>query len=69
MMDIETGQYIGLDPIASRIWSLLEVPASFKSLCDTLVGEYDVDAEQCKSDVRQFLQQSSEANLITVLDA
>ncbi len=69
MMDIETGQYIGLDPIASRIWLLIEEPASFSSVCNALTAEYDVDAMQCRSDVAEFLQQSRDANLITVLDA
>lgn len=65
MMDIETGQYIGLDPIATRIWELLEQPTNFSQLCETLTKEYEVSIEQCRNDVAQFINKSIEANLIT----
>lgn len=65
MMDIETGQYIGLDPIATRIWELLEQPTKFSQLCETLTNEYEVSIEQCRNDVAQFINKSIEANLIT----
>ncbi len=65
MMDIESGQYIGLDPIATRIWALIEQPISFGQLCETLTSEYDVSMDQCKMDVATFLDKSTEANLVT----
>lgn len=68
MMDVESGQYIGLDPIATRIWELLQNPMPFEKLCQTLTQEYDTNLEQCKQDVATFLKQSQQANLITIDD-
>lgn len=69
MMDIESGQYIGLDPIATRIWQLIEQPITFDTLCNTLIDEYEVSLEQCKIDVTTFLQKSQQANLVVIADA
>ena len=69
MMDIESGQYIGLDPIATRIWQLIEQPITFDTLCTTLTDEYEVSPEQCKIDVTMFLEKSKQANLIVIADA
>ncbi len=69
MMDIESGQYIGLDPIATRIWALIEQPITFEKLCETLTNEYEVSLEQCQTDVATFLDKSTEANLVSFKDA
>lgn len=68
MMDIETGQYLGLDKVASHIWTLLEEQQSFASLCQQLCQSYDVDEATCKKDVAQFLQHSFENKVVKLLD-
>ncbi len=64
MMSIESGEYYGLNPVASRIWEILETPYSFQQLIDILLKEFDVDREKCEKDVQTFLNQMIKKKLI-----
>ena len=66
MMDADKGTYYELDPVGSRIWSLLENAASVTQLCDGLVEEYDVTPGVCRRDVLAFLEQAGALEVIAV---
>ena len=69
MMSIEAGEYYGLNPVASRIWELLEKPHTFGRLIDLLMLEFDIDKSTCQKDVTNFLNQLVDKGLvITVSD-
>lgn len=55
MMSIEKGAYFGLNPIATRIWDLIEQPQSIAGLIAVITEEYDVSEEQCAADVKEFV--------------
>jgi hypothetical protein len=55
MMSIENGAYFGLNPIATRIWDLIEQPRSIAELIGVITEEYDVSEEQCVADVQEFV--------------
>lgn len=55
MMNIETGEYYNLNPVGSRIWTLLETPRSMAAICDALVLEFDVPAQACRDETAAFL--------------
>jgi hypothetical protein len=64
MMSIETGEYYGLNPVASRIWELLEMPHTLHQLIDKLMQEFDIDKATCRNDVMPFLDRLMEKKLI-----
>ena len=66
MMSIDSGEYYGLDPVASRIWAIVETPLSVQALNEQLLSEYDVSEEQCQSDVLKFLSDMAENKVITL---
>ena len=66
MMSIENGNYYGLNDLGSRIWQLLETPISITSLCEILLGEYEVDQATIERDVLMFLTGMEAKNLIKV---
>ena len=66
MMSIETGEYYGLNPVASRIWELLEKPYTFDRLIHILMQEFDIDETSCYKDVTRFLEQLTEKKLVIV---
>jgi len=66
MMSIKNAEYYGLDSIGSRIWEIIEKPVSFKQLLNILVTEYDVNEEQCKTDVTVFLIALEKKNIIKI---
>jgi Coenzyme PQQ synthesis protein D (PqqD) len=55
MMSIELGEYFGFNPVASRIWKLLDTPKSLQQLSLQLQAEYEVDDKQCQEDVQKFM--------------
>ena len=55
MMSIEKGAYFGLNPIATRIWDLIEQPCTVADLIKTIGEEYEVTDEQCTADVQEFV--------------
>lgn len=55
MMDPEQGKYFSLNPVATRIWDLLELSLSVEELCRMLTDEYDVGHARCLSEVEEYL--------------
>ena len=58
--------YFGVNPVGSRIWSLLP-PASrtFGELCATLEAQYpDAGSERIRADVQEFLESLIASGLV-----
>jgi hypothetical protein len=68
MMNIEKGEYYGINPIGSRIWELIETPRKVSNICEKLCEEYDVTQEKCNNDVMHFLNHMAEKKIITIVD-
>jgi hypothetical protein len=66
LMTVQTGRYYGMDPVASRIWELLEKPQGFGALVETLAAEYEGDRAVIEADLVVFLRKMLEENLILV---
>jgi hypothetical protein len=64
MMHVDSGLYFGLDAVAARVWELLEQPLSINELVDSLTQEFDVEADQCRSDIESFITKLQENKLI-----
>ena len=64
MMDIEKGEYYGINQVGTRIWSLLEHPHTIEQLCETLLEEFEVTEEECFQDVREFVARLAEKKMI-----
>lgn len=65
-MNIESGYYHELNPVASRIWQIIETPQSVGTICEHLVQEYDVDADDCVRDVVEFLADFDTLKLVEI---
>jgi hypothetical protein len=63
-LEPKQGTCFGFNSVAKDIWRKLERPRSFAELKSELLAEYDVDDEQCTRDLRQLLEEMSEAKLI-----
>ena len=57
LMNLQTGQYFGLDEIATEIWSLLDDPNSVDDLVKKLMEVYEVKEEECRADTKTMLVQ------------
>lgn len=65
MMDIDKGKYFAMNPVATRVWELLEKPASVDRLCEILTGEYDVEPGRCREEVSQLIGEMEKLGLVT----
>jgi Coenzyme PQQ synthesis protein D (PqqD) len=64
IMNVETGIYYGLDPIGSRIWTLIERGTPTSAIVDTLEAEYAVEPDRLKADVEALLQALAAKGLV-----
>jgi hypothetical protein len=67
VLNLKDGVYFGLNPVGSRIWSLLkEAPKSVAELRQAVLAEYDVGYEECDRDLRALLDALREHGLIDI---
>lgn len=64
MLNIERGEYVGLNASGAIIWELLETPKSTEQLIDLLVEQFDVGRELAKQDVERFLEDAFERGIV-----
>lgn len=69
MMHIESGNYFGLNEVASFIWQQLDKPTSARDLCAAIAREFDVTVEQCEADTLPFLDGMVRDGLLQQVDA
>ncbi len=66
MMSIQNNEYYGLDNIGTRIWEIIEKPISFSDLMKIILDEYEVNENECKEDILEFLNLLMEKNAIAI---
>lgn len=64
MMDVNEGHYYELDPVATRIWELIDAGSTVEAICDALVDQYEVDPQECRQDTLEFLERAAERGLV-----
>ena len=52
------------DPIATRIWELIDAGSTVEAICDALVEQYDVEPQECRRDTLAFLEGAAERGLV-----
>ena len=66
ILNLKNSMYYGMNPVGTRIWTLLKEPRSVEQLRDTLLNEYDVDAALCERDLLDLLGKMKSEGLIEV---
>ena len=68
ILSLKNGKYYGLNPVASRIWELIQAPLSMDEIQDAILLEYNVESEVCEQEVSGFLKQMTAEGLIVEVD-
>ena len=55
LLNLDSGQYFGLDGIGTRIWNLLATGKSLPEIASTIVSEYEVGRTQCEADLLKLI--------------
>ncbi len=66
LLDLNSESYFGLDEVGTRIWQLLQEHGNVQKIYDTLLEEYDVDAQLLKKDLEEIITKLNETGLITL---
>jgi hypothetical protein len=64
LLNLQSGKYFGLDPVGTRVWNLLVEYGTLPTTYQTLLEEYEVDAERLQSDLLALVDQLNAHGLI-----
>jgi len=64
LLDLKSTKYLGLDDVSTRIWQLVTGGNSIEAAYDDLVEEYDVDPEQLRKDLDEFVGELLDLGLV-----
>ena len=64
ILDLARGRYFGLNPIGTRVWTLLDAGTPIDQIVATLAGEYDAEHERIERDVMALIDELSSRGLI-----
>ncbi|MGE0494607.1 MAG: PqqD family peptide modification chaperone [Vulcanimicrobiota bacterium] len=64
MMSVESGNYFGLDAIATDVWKLVDGQRSVAQIVDQLCQEYEVDGQECLDHVLELFERMHEQGVI-----
>jgi hypothetical protein len=66
-LDLEQGECFGIGKIGTLIWEMAEEPARVHDIVGRLVGRFEVEPNECLTDVLTFLNEMKDAGLVQVL--
>jgi hypothetical protein len=66
LLNMETGDYLGLNTVGASIWENLSLPISVSELVGRLAGSFEVDAETCQKETIEYLKKIAALDLIHI---
>lgn len=70
MMDMESGNYFGVNAVGSHIWELLETASTVQTIVESVQSHFEsTEADSVQTDVLSFLGDMQEQKLVEVADA
>ena len=64
LLDLASGSYFGLNPVGTRVWTLLASGATVDAVIAALSAEFDADAAQIAQDVEDLLAELTARGLV-----
>jgi hypothetical protein len=64
ILDINSGQYFGLNKVGAEILSLIKEPRTVDEVIDRIAVQFEADRGRVQDDVLTFIQDMSEAKLV-----
>jgi Coenzyme PQQ synthesis protein D (PqqD) len=55
LVNLNTELYLGLNPVGTRMWSVLNSASSIQAAYDGLLQEYEVEPKQLRTDLEEFI--------------
>ena len=64
ILNLKSETYLGLDPVGTRIWTVLQALPPFRQRMRSLLDEFEVEPERLRQDMDRLLDQMLEQGLI-----
>lgn len=64
LLHLDTGVYFGLDPVGTRVWTLLLEHGSPAAVCERMLDEFDVPSDVLQPDVLRLLDELRDKGLV-----
>jgi Coenzyme PQQ synthesis protein D (PqqD) len=68
ILNLKSGTYFGLNEVGSSIWQFIQEPRTVSDVCESILAEYDVDAQTCETEVQALLVDLLAARLVEIRD-
>ncbi len=68
-VDLREAAFHLLNPVATRIWEMIDGTKSMREITDALLAEFDVGREELERDCVEFINQMTEKNLLLMKGA
>jgi len=65
-LDVARGLCYGFNGVASRVWDLIDPPATVGEVCDALLARYAVDRATCESQVIDLIVELRAEGLVVI---
>ncbi len=66
LLNLKDGAYYGLDTCGATVWEMIKTPIKVSELRDALLSTFDVEDEQCTSDLLGLLEQLAQHGLVEI---
>ena len=68
LLNLDSERYFGLDATGTRMWEVLNNSATVQAAYETLLAEFEVDAERLQLDLFELVEKLKDHGLIEVAD-
>jgi hypothetical protein len=66
ILNMETGDYLGLNTVGAFIWDQLQGPVSVQKIIDNLMTEYEIDSKRCSIETLSYLEKINQLGLLKI---
>ncbi|MBI4445038.1 MAG: lasso peptide biosynthesis PqqD family chaperone [Acidobacteria bacterium] len=66
ILNLKTGVYYGLSAVGFHVWNIIQKPACIEDIRDSIVSEYEVEADKCENDLMQLLTEMHDQGLVEI---
>jgi hypothetical protein len=64
ILNLKSERYLGLNPVGTRMWTVLQSAPSVEAAYETLLAEFDVEPHRLRQDLNQLVDRMLQQGLI-----
>ena len=69
ILDLRSGTYFGLNPVAARVWQLVQAGKTIGAIRDALLSEFAVETDALDRDLQELFEAMQAQGLLRLASA